>query len=466
MSRLSKLAGLQNIVCQVGSLLHSLRTKLSIAAQPNHPKVFMWSALWEQTQTTTQPQSAVDNSLELFLAAAATAAGDAFGCETAAGKLSAATDENSGYNNQTDLQMKVGNKFLDSLDNANNHIGSFNDCHEHSVVEGSHDQESGTLDPTQVLKSNAYEELAGSCDSQELAGSCDSQELAGSCDSQMKTSGDKIEANNVSSQGLMKGQDTDTENQSEALSGGGQNHVAAFCSGQEQSETSVDGGKKQLEAVGSGHNHIGAPSSDQNQQLALERDKEQLETLSSSLQMGTQLNGQEQLGAHSSGQEQLGAPSSGQEQLGALSSGQEQLGALSSGQEQLGATSSGQGQLEILGSNSSDRQDDQQQQQSLEDCTSQAVQGLSLPDFDFPSLNEVAQLLPGVLQDFSQSIILHQHPTAHHHNNQQQQQGHTTAPQQVQQQHLNLIPEPKLIDREECRANLVQHIEFIQVYIN
>ena len=439
MSRLSKLAGLQNIVCQVGSLLHSLRTKLSIAAQPNHPKVFMWSALWEQTQTTTQPQSAVDNSLELFLAAAATAAGDAFGCETAAGKLSAATDENSGYNNQTDLQMKVGNKFLDSLDNANTHIGSgsFNDCHEHSVVEGSHDQESGTLDPTQVLKSNAYEELAGSCDSQELAGSCDSQ---------MKTSGDKIEANNVSSQGLMKGQDTDTENQSKALSGGGQNHVAAFCSGQEQSETSVDGGKKQLEAVGSGHNHIGAPSSDQNQQLALERDKEQLKTLSSSLQMGTQLNGQEQLGAHSSGQEQLGA--------------------LSSGQEQLGATSSGQGQLEILGSNSSDRQDDQQQQQSLEDCTSQAVQGLSLPDFDFPSLNEVAQLLPGVLQDFSQSIILHQHPTAHHHNNQQQQQGHTTAPQQVQQQHLNLIPEPKLIDREECRANLVQHIEFIQVYIN
>jgi hypothetical protein len=73
--------------------------------------------------------------------------------------------------------------------------------------------------------------------------------------------------------------------------------------------------------------------------------------------------------------------------------------------------------------------------------------------FDFPSLNEVKQLLPSVLKDISSMEELGGTAVA------------TAAaplsrpPPPVA---VNIIPEPKLINREESRLNLIGHIEHLQ----
>jgi hypothetical protein len=74
--------------------------------------------------------------------------------------------------------------------------------------------------------------------------------------------------------------------------------------------------------------------------------------------------------------------------------------------------------------------------------------------FDFPSLNEVKQLLPSVLKDISSMEELGGAAVA------------TAAaplsrapPPPVA---VNIIPEPKLINREESRLNLIGHIEHLQ----
>ncbi|MCP3668734.1 MAG: DUF4175 domain-containing protein [Gammaproteobacteria bacterium] len=532
MGRLSKLVGLQNIVCQVASLLHSLRTKLSIAGQPNHPKVFMWSSLWEQRQTS-QP-TAVDNSLELFLAAA----GDAFGCETAATKLTTPTSENSGYNSQTELstelQLRDQNKFLDCLASPNNHIGTFNFCKERPVAGGQ--SSSGISEqPAQI----------------QLSKSISCADSPSSCDSQLQLNGDIMETIDTSHRQVKEqvsngiGSETlcTSQNYHPGVVSSGQEQLKPPVSGQAQIKTfesdkgqikALDSGNKQPEPFSSSQQQLEARISGQLEQEALENSKEypkhigrgqeqrttlgntlrgqipimgsgqeqQLEAAGSSQQkLGALGSGQEQqsvpmgssqqqLGALGSGQDQLGTLDTSQEQLGALGNGQEQrletsgsnqqqLGALGSGQEQFGTFDTGSGQekqLETSGSNLQQLGELGSGQDQLGTLytshqqlgalgggqdqlgTLDTTQGqLSLPDFEFPSLNEVAQLLPGVLQDISQSIILNEHPGVTTTTNHQQQQ--TIQ----QQQHANLIPEPKLIDREECRANLVHHIEFLQV---
>jgi hypothetical protein len=74
--------------------------------------------------------------------------------------------------------------------------------------------------------------------------------------------------------------------------------------------------------------------------------------------------------------------------------------------------------------------------------------------FDFPSLNEVKELLPSVLKDISCMEDL----TA--------AQGRNTtaaaAPLTTTTPAVTLIPEPKLINREESRLNLIGHIEHLQ----
>merc|ERR1719186_444119 len=41
-----------NELARLASVLHSLRVKLHVAQQSNHPKVFMWSSPWEPTTST------------------------------------------------------------------------------------------------------------------------------------------------------------------------------------------------------------------------------------------------------------------------------------------------------------------------------------------------------------------------------------------------------------------------------
>jgi len=77
--------------------------------------------------------------------------------------------------------------------------------------------------------------------------------------------------------------------------------------------------------------------------------------------------------------------------------------------------------------------------------------------FDFPSLNEVKELLPSVLKDIScmeelgQQAELHPPP---------QRAALGSAPPA-----MNIIPEPKLINREESRLNLIGHIEHLQALV-
>jgi len=65
--------------------------------------------------------------------------------------------------------------------------------------------------------------------------------------------------------------------------------------------------------------------------------------------------------------------------------------------------------------------------------------------FDFPSLTEVKELLPGVLKDIS-GLELQANPPP----------PPPPAPASI------IIPEPKLINREESRANLVSHLDYMQ----
>jgi hypothetical protein len=73
--------------------------------------------------------------------------------------------------------------------------------------------------------------------------------------------------------------------------------------------------------------------------------------------------------------------------------------------------------------------------------------------FDFPSLNEVKQLLPSVLKDISSMEELGGAAVA-------------TAAAPLSRvpppMAVNIIPEPKLINREESRLNLIGHIEHLQ----
>ena len=75
--------------------------------------------------------------------------------------------------------------------------------------------------------------------------------------------------------------------------------------------------------------------------------------------------------------------------------------------------------------------------------------------FDFPSLNEVKELLPSVLKDISCMADLA--AAAHHH----QQRAAVLIPP-ASPANVTLIPEPKLINREESRLNLIGHIEHLQ----
>jgi hypothetical protein len=73
--------------------------------------------------------------------------------------------------------------------------------------------------------------------------------------------------------------------------------------------------------------------------------------------------------------------------------------------------------------------------------------------FDFPSLNEVKQLLPSVLKDISSMEELGGAAVA------TAAAPLSRAPPPVA---VNIIPEPKLINREESRLNLIGHIEHLQ----
>merc|ERR1712192_43198 len=67
---------------------------------------------------------------------------------------------------------------------------------------------------------------------------------------------------------------------------------------------------------------------------------------------------------------------------------------------------------------------------------------------ELPSVSELQLLLPGVIQDISRGSGNHAFP---------QQAVRGTNP--------TLIPEPKRLDREECRVNLLNHVEELQVLV-
>merc|ERR1712192_257752 len=67
---------------------------------------------------------------------------------------------------------------------------------------------------------------------------------------------------------------------------------------------------------------------------------------------------------------------------------------------------------------------------------------------ELPSVSELQLLLPGVIQDISQGSG-----------------NHAFSQQAVRGTNPTLIPEPKLLDREECRVNLLNHVEELQVLV-
>ena len=75
-----------------------------------------------------------------------------------------------------------------------------------------------------------------------------------------------------------------------------------------------------------------------------------------------------------------------------------------------------------------------------------------IPGFDFPSnllpsVSEMQRLLPDVIKDISGSLSANQ----------------TFTPAILPQP--TIIPEPKRLDRDECRLNLILHIENLQKHI-
>merc|ERR550517_731495 len=68
---------------------------------------------------------------------------------------------------------------------------------------------------------------------------------------------------------------------------------------------------------------------------------------------------------------------------------------------------------------------------------------------ELPSVSELQLLLPGVIQDISQGSG-----------------NHAFSQQAVRGTNPTLIPEPKRLDREECRLNLLNHVEELQVLVD
>merc|ERR1712013_177440 len=68
---------------------------------------------------------------------------------------------------------------------------------------------------------------------------------------------------------------------------------------------------------------------------------------------------------------------------------------------------------------------------------------------ELPSVSELQLLLPGVIQDISQGSA-----------------NHNFSQQAVRATNPTLIPEPKRLDREECRLNLLNHVEELQVLVD
>ena len=82
-----------------------------------------------------------------------------------------------------------------------------------------------------------------------------------------------------------------------------------------------------------------------------------------------------------------------------------------------------------------------------------------------PSVSELQLLLPGVIQDISQgeqeaggAQAFHQQVSAVR----EAVARHNTT-QAVRGPNPTIIPEPKRLDREECRLNLLHHVEDLQV---
>merc|ERR1712181_133882 len=67
---------------------------------------------------------------------------------------------------------------------------------------------------------------------------------------------------------------------------------------------------------------------------------------------------------------------------------------------------------------------------------------------ELPSVSELQLLLPGVIQDISQGSG-----------------NHAFSQQAVRGTNPTLILEPKRLDREECRVNLLNHVEELQVLV-
>ena len=83
------------------------------------------------------------------------------------------------------------------------------------------------------------------------------------------------------------------------------------------------------------------------------------------------------------------------------------------------------------------------------------AEDFSFDSFDIPSLSEVQQLLPGVLKELDlPPPLAGSLPSA------------TSAAANLTPPANNQLPEaPKLIDREESKANLVHHVEHMQVHL-
>jgi len=86
--------------------------------------------------------------------------------------------------------------------------------------------------------------------------------------------------------------------------------------------------------------------------------------------------------------------------------------------------------------------------------------------FDFPSLNEVKELLPSVLKDISCMEDLSQQADLSSPPPPPTLKSCAMTPQpKTPSAGVTIIPEPKLINREESRLNLIGHIEHLQALV-
>ena len=95
--------------------------------------------------------------------------------------------------------------------------------------------------------------------------------------------------------------------------------------------------------------------------------------------------------------------------------------------------------------------------ESQNNFNSQLVEYLSSDSFDIqtllPSVSEMQRMLPDVIKDISGSLS----STPSFSPNILPPAPHAAPP--------NIIPEPKRLDRDECRQNLVEHIELLQKHV-